>query len=192
MNLKTLLFINVSLFLTSQTFGQKKYEKEYRLKSQEVPVDARKFVEAIHFPGEVKWYFEENLKGNSIEGKVIRNKKRYSLEFDTQGNLQDVEIQINWMDIPEVTRNNISANLSSQYSYFKINKIQVQYAGEDTALLSLLKNQRINNLYSTNYEIIVKGKKDKKLKLYEMTFSQKGEVLAISEIIFRNIDNLAF
>lgn len=192
MNLKILFFIKVILLLAAQAFGQTKYEKEYRLKLQEVPLDARKFVEALPFSEKVKWYFEENLKGNSIEAKVTSNQKRYSLEFDTLGNLQDVEVQIDWMEIPEASRNNISETLGSQYSDYKINKIQVQYTGEVATLLSLLKNQKTNNWYSTKYEIIVKGKKNKQLKLYEITFSQTGGVITIAEVIFRNIDNLAF
>ncbi|MDQ4139839.1 MAG: hypothetical protein M3142_04880, partial [Bacteroidota bacterium] len=136
MNLKILFFINVILLITNQTFGQTKYEKEYRLKPQEVPVEARKFVDALRFSGKVKWYFEENLKGNSIEAKVTNNQKRYSLEFDTLGNLQDVEVQIDWLEIPEVTRNNISGSLDSEYSDYKINKIQVQYTGKNSILLS--------------------------------------------------------
>ncbi|QNF33779.1 hypothetical protein HUW51_14005 [Adhaeribacter swui] len=192
MNLQTPLLLAVLLLLAVQAFGQKKYEKEYRLKQNKVPAEAKKFVEALSFSGRVKWYREESLNGNTIEAKVTHNQKKHSLEFDTQGNLQDVEVQINWSEIPEETQKNISKNLSAAYTNYKINKIQVQYTGQTSTLLALLKNQETTKEYATKYEIVVKGSKGRQVKLYEITFSQTGEMVATAEIIFRNIDNLAF
>lgn len=192
MNFKTSLSIAVLLLIATQALSQAKFEKEYRLKLSEVPLEARKFVNALHLQAKVRWYFEENLKANSIEAKVTTNQQRYSFEFDTLGNFQDVEVQIKWHEIPQVTRNAMAQNLCSRYSYYKINKMQVQHTGGVATVLALLKSKNTINWPAAKYEIIVKGKKHKLVKLYEIVFSQTGEIITASEIIFRNIDNLAF
>src|SRR5690606_9432526 len=122
----------------------------------------------------IHWYYEENLTGNSVEAKLTFRKKKYSIEFDTLGNLQDVEILINWAEIPKKVQNNITSNLDSVFTVSKIKKIQIQYIGNNAALLDLAKKQFTNREYTTNYELIVVGKKDTQKKLYEVVFSQNG------------------
>lgn len=74
--------------------GQTKYEREFRMSEKKVPQKAREFVHSMDFESKVKWYFEENLQGNSIEAKLKQQGQQYSVEFDTLGTLQDVEVEI--------------------------------------------------------------------------------------------------
>jgi hypothetical protein len=192
--MRGIFLVTVAILLSISAFAQKKYEKEYRVKPQDVPMEARQFVEAIQPQRKLKWYVEESLKGNSIEAKFVRGKRKYSIEFDTLGNLEDVEIEIDWDEIPEMPSQKMASNLDTTFSSATAQKIQVQYTGEASALLKLIQQEPKNAIYHADhdYELIVKGKKGKQKKLYEITFTQNGEMSDLVEIIFINTDNLEF
>lgn len=195
MTTKTILFFLsclAALLPLATAAGQTKYEREYRIKTQAVPAPARQFVDSLAFRKKVKWYFEENLRGNSIEAKVCRDKKRFSIEFDTSGVLQDIEIQHRWTDIPEHTQRRITTTLDSLFVRHDIRKIQVQYSGNRSALFKLAQNQQPATGYTTRYEMVVKGKKPDGLRLYEITLDENGALRALEEIVFKNSDNLEY
>ncbi len=192
MSNKFLLVTGFIIFVIQLSFGQTKYEKEYRIPLEEVPMTARLFVDSLNFSKKIKWYYEENLLGNSVEAKVKSDQKKYSIEFDTLGKLQDIEIQLDWGEILPEVRRNITSNLKANFTSHKIYKIQIQYSGNPQNLLSLIKRGTTKEIYTTRYEIVVKGRKEKKVNLYEITFTDNGEIIDIARIIFRNTDNLEF
>ena len=59
-------------------------------------------------------------------------------------------------------------------------------------LRKLIKDEKTDKQYLTQYEIISDGQKDKKWHSYQITFSDSGQIVKIYQIIFRNIDNLEF
>lgn len=186
------LTIYILLIIAACAFGQTKFEKESRLKTRDVPSKARFYVDSLRFQQRVKWYYEQNLQGNSIEAKFRMEGKIYSVEFDTLANLQDIEIGIGWEEMPASTIENICTALHAKFTSFTINKIQVQYKGKPSTLLSVIKKGQTDEQYSTNYELIVKGRMGREVMLYEITFNQLGILTDTSEIIFRNTDNLEY
>lgn len=182
----------MALLLATCAWGQTKYEKEYRLAPEKVPFQAQAFLDSLAFPGKVKWYFEENLQTNSVEAKVQHQQKKYSIEFDPAGTLQDIEIEWDWKELPADIRKAINEQLCAAYDSFKIRQIQIQYTGDKASLLAVAKNMLPPGKYKTQYELLVKGKKGNVTKLYEITFSQNGSLLETSEIIFRNTDTLEY
>ena len=192
MNWKTAFIVTVVIIVSSNTFGQTKYEKEYRLKETEVPEIAKRFVNSLDSDAKVKWYFEENLAGNSIEAKLKYNRNKYSVEFDTSGNLQDIEIEKDYSEIPEVTRIKLDSSLDSIYLKHVIRKVQAQYSGKISTLSEFVRTENPDNLYDLRYELIVKGRKNRGWKLYEITCNKNGEIVSTSEIVFRNTDNLEY
>ena len=46
--------------------------------------------------------------------------------------------------------------------------------------------------FITDYEIVIKGRKEKLMIIYEMLSSMDGSILSISEIVRSNIDNLDY
>jgi hypothetical protein len=189
---RILIYVILLILPAANALGQTKYEKEEKLKLREVPAKARQFVDSLHFQSKVKWYYEQNLQGNSIEAKAKIGKKEYSIEFDTLGNIQDMEVQLEEKEVPQNTFSAIEKALQASFSSFQINKIQVQYKSDPSTLLLLAKNQSAKRMYTTSYELVVKGKKGKQVKLYEITFTENGELTATSEIIFSNTDNLEY
>ena len=104
--------------------GQVKYEQESRLRVEEVPLAARAFIQQVDTGRKVKWYYEENLEGNSVEAKFKRNCQRYSVEFDTLGNIQDVEIEVKPQALSPALQQKLLLTRDSLYQRYTMRKIQ--------------------------------------------------------------------
>lgn len=190
--MKLLLFFIGFFYLAVSVSAQKKYEREYRMNVNKVPEKAREYVNELDLGARVRWYFEENEDDDAIEAKVISQGKDYSIEFDTEGNLEDIEIEIAWSEIPEETRKAIQENLSEMYSRHKIKKIQIHYEGDPEALKTLVNDGETDEVHTTQYEIVVEGKKGLWVKLYEKNYSLEGRLNHTREIVLRNTDNLEY
>ncbi|MEX1002328.1 MAG: hypothetical protein WDZ35_09470 [Crocinitomicaceae bacterium] len=193
LKMRTLFFYIVLSALFFPAYGQEKQEKEMRISPEDVPEKALEFIDSLHLDNKIKWYFEEDLNSVSIEAKTKHKKKRYSIEFDTLGNIQDVEIQLSWEELPETTQNTICAYLSAVFSDFRIKKIQLHYEGSVQALIDQLKSNKPVDGVIIKYEIVLKGKEEDRFwKWYEYTFLENGKHEKRSLIIFRNTDNLEY
>jgi hypothetical protein len=105
------------LFCTgSLAFSQLKYEREYRISKEEVPEEALAYIQKIGFDKKVKWYREEGLKSWSIEAKTRDNGQLYSIEFDSLGRIEDVEIKIKWKEVHEEGKKAIEEVLRKDFS----------------------------------------------------------------------------
>ena len=186
------LFLISFIILNFHLFGQKKYEKESRLKKRKVPIEAIQFVDDLGFKKRIKWYKEEGLNRTSIEAKTKQNKKRYSIEFDTNGNIEDIEIKIKKKAMPSLVQSQITNYLASAHQRFKIRKIQIQYTGDKTALIKSIVNDKPESNISIKYEIVVKAKTNGKYQKLEYLFDDKGRMLEQSVIISKNTDNLEY
>ncbi|MDT0555141.1 hypothetical protein [Patiriisocius hiemis] len=189
--MKFSLFLIMILFIQS-SFSQEKFEREYRLKLEEVPQSAREFVEQFNFNKKVKWYKEESDKGNSIEAKTKFKGDRYSIEFETNGVLQDLEITTHIDNLTSRAKSAVLKKFLEDFDKFRIVKIQHQYIGETSVLLEFFNNKSKRKEVTENYEIVVRGKKDKVYRKYEYLFSASGKFLSKKRIILRNTDNLEY
>lgn len=189
-----IVYISILLFVFYSTSVncQQKYEKESRLNHKDVPSVSLEFINTLEIKSRVKWYYEEGLKSKTIEAKFKYNNKRHSVEFDTIGNIQDIEIKMMWKELPSQLKHSIHSQLNSICSRHKISKIQVQYSGSRSILLSVLKNEEKSKNFTKNYEIIAKCVNDKKTELFEYLFSNEGKLLESSLIIFKNSSNLEY
>lgn len=192
--MKRILISGVFLLFVFQfeLIAQQKFERESRLKESDVPSAALKFIESAEMDARWKWYFEENLRGNSVEAKTKHRGKRYSVEFDVSGNIQDIEIQKNWQELDEKVRGNITKSLDSLFVRHSVEKIQIQYTADSQLLHDILNGKISHADCEIRYEIVVKGKKADRPKLFEFTFSGDGNLLEFVEIVFRNTDNLEY
>lgn len=180
------------IILAISAMGQSKFEKEDRLQEQMVPETAKSFVLFDGLETKVRWYQEENLEGNSIEAKLKYDGKRYSIEFDTAGVFQDIEIEAAFGVLAMNTGMKITKELGSHFSKYKVQKLQYQYSGNIPSFSSFLFSLESGNEYIIKYEIVVKGKTEDGWNLYELLFDQDGTLEKRSKIIFRNTDNLEF
>jgi hypothetical protein len=170
---------------SNSLLAQQKFEKESRLKQNEVPSNALNFIDSLNLKNKVKWYLEEGLESKSIEAKFKRNRKKHSVEFDKLGNIEDVEIEIKWDELPTPLKNSISTRLQKDCKKHKIVKIQIQYTGNQMPLfLKLLSGKPTEDL-TVKYEIIVKCRSEKSTELFEYLFTDKGHFVLASQIIFK-------
>ncbi len=170
---------------SNSLLAQQKFEKESRLKQNEVPSNALNFIDSLKLKNKIKWYLEEGLESKSIEAKFKRNRKKHSVEFDKLGNIEDVEIEIKWDELPTPLKNSISTRLQKDCKKHKIVKIQIQYTGNQMPLfLKLLSGKPTEDL-TVKYEIIVKCRSEKSTELFEYLFTDKGHFVLASQIIFK-------
>lgn len=194
--MRKILILGLALFCCLNLCGQEqeKYEKEYRIGQDQVPQSALDYITKFNFNKKIKWYREESLIGASVEAKTKYQKQRYSIEFDTLGGLQDVEIKINFEDLNEAVQRSICDILSQEFDRYKLQKIQQQFSGSAKNILSYLKlqtNERLPNI-KIQFEIVLAGKRASKVELYEYTFSEQGGLVSKSHIVLRNTDILEY
>ena len=187
----SLVFFSL-FFLGINVYSQEKYEKEYRIKTAKVPQAALEFIHSAGFAKKVKWYREEGLTSNSIEAKTKHHKTKYSIEFNTAGEIEDVEYIIQWEDMPALTRINIEGFLDSIYQKKRLVKIQVQLTGEKEELLQALVEPQADLNLNTHYEIVLNGVEKGIYERYEYLFSQNGEMKRKAKIILKNTDHLEY
>lgn len=171
--------------------GQAKYESEQRIKVDQVPVEAVEFIDALDFEGKIKWYREQGINRTSVEAKTKHLGKKYSVEFSESGQIEDVEIKLDWNEIPGTTQQHIVAYLDSMYQRFKLTRIQIQYTGDRQLLIDAIK-QLPSSTPEIHYEIVLKAKTASGPQQFEYLFSEQGAVVRRSLIVFRNTDNLEY
>jgi hypothetical protein len=185
-------FVFLVLVFSGQLLAQQKFEKESRIRPGDVPENAINFIEALPFESKIKWYKEEGLDRVSIEAKFKNNKTRYSIEFDSLGNIEDVEIEINAEDIDHESRKAISTQLESDCNKHRISKVQRQYTGEAADLISFLSSGGSQSSITVRYELVVVCRQERKVTPFEYLFSEDGQLISIAEIIFKNSSHLEY
>jgi len=180
------------LLLVNALPAQTKFEREYRIKSHQVPQATKDFVRDAGLSGKVKWYAEESLKGSSIEAKMVAGRQKLSIEFDSTGMIQDVETEISSENMDAAVLARINDHFGSAFNTHKIIKIQESYSGERDNLTAFLRDGSKRNLLTTYYEIVVKGRDASGMNLYEFLFNDRGDLISRLLIIHSNTDNLQF
>ncbi|MFT4761131.1 MAG: hypothetical protein ACI9XO_001643 [Paraglaciecola sp.] len=188
-----LLTFGLLFAILPNIWGQVKYEKEYRLKQENIPEKAKNFIEKFGFSNKIKWYMEEGLKSTSIEAKTKENSTRYSVEFSNDGTIEDIEVVTNWNEMGAVLQEKICTQFSGNYTQFRIDKIQIQYTGAADQLVKLLKTpDAVLPQLKIHYEIVVMTKTEDQYQPMEFLFDSAGEIVHQSKIIQRNLNNLEY
>lgn len=176
-------------------FSQVKNEREERIERSNFPKIAQHYFDK--FIGEskyLKFYKETDGKKISYEAKLKINGRHYSVEFDTEGKLEDVEIIIKERHIAKEARQKINYYLSKQYKKSRLLKIQKQYINDckltDKAFIAqIIENPGPNYIH---YEIIAEViTKDERL-LKELTFTDKGRFIGERVVTFSSYDHALY
>lgn len=186
------LILLIGLPFSNNLFAQDKFEKESRIEQIDVPSKALFFMDSLNYKAKIKWYKEEGLTRKSIEAKFKYNKTKYSIEFDTLGNIEDIEIEVNWQDLESDISDLITKQLKQDYSKHKIVKIQKHFAGNENELFALLLNGINSEQSKIRYEIIVRCNQQKEVNLFEYLFDEKGICVTKSKIVFKNSSHLEY
>ncbi|WGH74067.1 hypothetical protein P8625_08020 [Tenacibaculum tangerinum] len=187
--MKCFVIIYFAVVVTS--FSQQKFEKEYKIKLNEVPLKAKSFINKCDFDARIKWYAEESQDGKTIEAKFCKDRHVYSIEFDEKGNLLDVERKIKWRELAVKRQQAIKKTLNNHFKKYKIKKIQEQWLTEQESCIGLAK-ENLNSREKVLYEIVIKGKKNATTELFEILMTGDGTLIKELEFAPQNNDNLEF
>ena len=188
-------FNNISLllffFITTQFLAQEKYEKESRINQNEIPQKAILFLQPLALSS-VKWFKEEGVSNTSIEAKFIHKKTKYSIEYDTLGKVEDIEIEVLLKDLDPNIKQAITTQLNSVCSKHRVIKVQKQFTGNEIELMELIKNNIYGQSLIVNYELVIRCQQSNKIDLYEFLYDNNGEQLTKSKIVFKNSSHLEY
>ena len=185
------------LLLTSVSRAQVqdavKTEREYRIKPELVPQNAIDFITTFEINRSVKWLQELGDDGASIEAKFKYKGQRHSVEFTTDGVLEDVEIVIDLGDLPKDTKQEITSYFAQEFDYFKVEKIQAQYNNTVKEIINRTAKKLVASTLIPHYEVVVKTRNSgKKSNRYEVLFNEKGAFISRSQISIRRDNILRF
>ncbi len=186
------LILLILFSVSNNLFAQDKFEKESRIKPKDVPSRALLFIDSLNLKTKVKWHKEVGLDKESIEAKFKLNKVTCSVEFDTLGNIEDVELGLNWDDLESQLKDSIFFQLKLDCTSHKIVKVQRQFIGSENDLFSLLKNGNVLDNTKIKYEIIISCKHQNKVDLFEYLFNYNGNKISKSKIVFKNSSHLEY
>lgn len=188
MKLSVFIFL---LIIPILTFSQeKKIEKEERIELSAMPEKAQTYLEDF-MPQEIRrlrYYFETDGSSESYEAKFKYKRRRFSVEFDKAGILQDIEVETEKEELAETVLTNIEDYISSRHERFRIEKIQAQFLSQGNDMKRSLKPGGVPD----NYELIVATKNKGELKKFEILFDKNGEFKKEREIIRNSYDYLLF
>jgi hypothetical protein len=170
--------------------AQTKFEQEQRIKTSVVPEPAIDFIVQCPIERNIKWYRENSQQGISYEAKFKLRGLPHSVEFDANGNLQDIEIKVPFNSLDINTQNSISESFNNIFSKYKIQKTQIQHTGASDQLLRLMQGENIATTVA--YELIVKGRQKQNPQYYEILVNGEGKILKQLPIEFRPADNLDY
>ena len=190
---RSFLFITLLLWSISKGFGQQKFEKEYRINNEDVPSAAINFIQKITDKKRLKWVAEESHDGKTIEAKFYKNSRKYSVEFDKQGQLIDIEILISFSNLPASEKVLLEKTLGNEFAKFSILKIQKQFKNITFDQIESFFNSKENKDFDTyDFEVVLKGKSKDRFELYELLLSKSGTLLKKLKFGPQNSLNLQF
>lgn len=189
-HLLAMLFLLPSILMAQQE--PDKIEIEERISDKEVPSLLKQKVAELFDSGtKIKWYRETNDKFQNFEAKLINNRKRFSVEFDTLFNIQDIEIEQKKNGLPDSTQMALNKYFEETYSSYKITRIQLQVSGQYEKLLLYIKKGNLDQL-QISYEIEFEGKQEGVSMYYEGLFEESGNLIRRRNIVLNTSDNISY
>lgn len=193
MRISQLLFFIMTLSCVNFSFCQKQ-ELEERVAPSDVPKKALEWLDQVKLKQKrIKWYHEITSGKESFESKFIHSRKMYSIEFDTLGMVEDVEILIKQKNLNEDELSSIEESLNREFNKFNIVKVQLQYLPSPNSgdLLKWMNDGNDSGVLK-RVELEFEAKDDSDWKMFEGTFSSDGKLLNYREILLRSTENLNY
>ena len=157
--------------------AQTKMEVEKRINITEVPEAAINFQqEYLLDAGKIKWYFEQDGAHQSYECKFKLHRKKYSIEFNSEGLLEDIEISYPLRKLPD----QIEKTLERNSKKFNIKRSQIQFKEPRNELFQPDLWTKITNkeaIYFFELEVILAG------EFFELLIDSKGTIFSKRRIV---------
>ena len=183
------------LFLGITGFAQVKSEREFRIKKAEFPIASLENAEP-HLEGvrKLRFYKEIDAGKVSYEIKFKKGRLHYSVEFSDSGELEDIEVRIKPVDIPEESWKAIEGHLSGSFLKHKVRKIQQQYRRASFPSDSVTFRNAYQNLLlpEIRYELMVYTKTADGYRDYEITYDARGTFIMMKQSLPPNYDHVLY
>lgn len=175
--------------------AQAKYEREFRIKKSQFPQAslalAEPFLDGVR---KLRYYKEIDSSRQTYEIKFKRDKLNYSVEFNDQNVLEDIEVGIAKVDIPKASYLAIETYLKENFSKYKIRKIQQQYpsaafSSTEETFRNAFQNMMLPEI---RYELIVHAKTTGPYMDFEILFDFEGKFLNQRKSLPPNYDHVLY
>lgn len=186
--MRLLLISIIVTFVFNLNYAQNyKFEHEKSVSYKKVPdlaLETTKFICGQNKKG--KWIKENSIDHISFEFKAKINGQKISIEFDSSGNFEDLELDFILEKLSSVVQGIITKHLR-KYDAYRIKSLQLQWTSYEMALS-----------YATladysNIEIVIKANKGKHFGNFELLFDKEGNFVRESEIVDKiNSDHLDY
>lgn len=174
--MKLLVTILISV-IHLQLYCQTKVEAEKRIDHTEIPRKAFEWLDdAYEGEKKIKWYAQFSLDQRVYEAKFKWKSKRQSIEFDTLGNILNIEIQLKFKALNSQVKQQLNSYFEETYTKYRLKKIQIQYLGSSDDLEDIIDENEWEHI-TTNYEIEFFGKTKAAYELYEGLFNDQGQLI---------------
>ena len=173
----------------------KKRESEQAIKKHELPTEILRSAGAfIQDAVRLRYYYETDGDMESYEIKGRIEKKDYSIEYRKDGTLIDIEKLLDFEEIREEARKNITNYLQEKYDKYVFTRVQQQYHPQQAEATEALKNFKDKNFedFEIRYELEVDTRANRKLNSFELLFDKNGKLLQQREIVRRAGDNIYY
>ncbi len=170
-----------------------KDERESFITREEVPSEILSVLDSFMSDAQnIKYVEEHDGTHDSYEVKFLLNRKKYSVEFSKDSELEDVEVDIHPSSIPKKTKSKIDETLKT-FQHHKITKAQKQFSSDIYSDNKVIEVAIANGTeVKVCYELEISLKEDGHWEDVEMLFDIEGSLLAKKRIIERESDYLLF
>ncbi len=186
------IILIIAFHFPVQAQPQTKYEREFRVHSDKVPSNAKHFINSLSGVSRVRWYQEQGYMTLSFEAKFNLASKRYSIEFNKEGAIEDVEKETDIKALNDTTRQMLLRALGSLFSNFRIQKSQIQWVADVEAQRQLILEGRSNLPFTQNFELIVTASDRNQRANFEVLINSSGNILSSRKIVARLTDTLEY
>ncbi|MBO0330626.1 hypothetical protein [[Muricauda] lutisoli] len=193
MKFKYIFFL--MLGIAQITIAQNKYEQESRIDKDDFPRNSYLLIEDyLEDAKRVRFYQESDSTKKSYEAKFKKRRLHYSVEFDQEGKLEDVEFKIKERDIPNDSWETIQFYLEKNHKKYRVKKIQQQYPTRKGQSLEETLHNAFQNLIlpEVNYELVFSAKESDGFQEYEALFDSEGELKRIRKSFPQSYDHVLY
>jgi len=177
------------------SFAQNKYERESRIDKEEFPRKSYSLIKNyLEDAKRIRFYQETDSTKKSFEAKFKKGRLHYSVEFNKNGFLEDVEFKIKERDIPNDTWATIMHYLEKNHAKSRVKKIQQQYSVKEGQPTEETLHNAFQNLIlpEVKYELVFSSKEDKEFQEYEALFDSEGQLIRLRKSFPPSYDHVLY
>lgn len=176
--MRSTLLLFYSLLFCAITLAQSKIEVEKRIDRSQFPKAALDWLSSHpEVPKEVRYYLEQDGEITSYEVKFKVANENYSIEFDEQGQLLDIEVLTRFKKLDKERMTQVKDHLDSQYKKWRLERVQRQYTLAENGDSVLARVFEKHPELTENLELEVSVKENGKTAHYELTFDPRAKLI---------------